>query len=130
MTDFIDLDSDNLFERVDQHGNKIPSSAWKPGMSGNPKGRPKKTKSEKEIAYAKLMQEIFESADGNAVKFQELVLKNGGSLDLDLGTALRLSKELAPYQESKKASIKKEEDDKPQGIELVFNRAVTDDNTE
>jgi hypothetical protein len=99
-------------------------------MSGNPKGRPKKTNKEAEAQYKQVMTDIFTQSNGNAVLFQELVLKNGATLDLDLGTALRLSKELAPYQEAKKASTKKEEADKNIPIELVFNQAGGNDETE
>lgn len=56
-------------------------------------------------AEQELLNEIFIEANGDAVAFQKLVLKNGHKLKLDLQTAMKLAKELSVYQTPKKASI-------------------------
>jgi len=79
--------------------------AWKKGTSGNKTGRPKRVDS------TTLLNSIFVEADGDAVKFQQLVLKNAQHLELDLSTALRIARDLAVYQTPRKASVETKTDD-------------------
>lgn len=52
-------DSENPEERRTAKGRRLPRSAWKPGQSGNPAGRPKEGKS-----WAGILRELSEmSAD-------------------------------------------------------------------
>lgn len=86
------------------------------GVSGNPAGRPPS----KKIAAVKqaTLDEIFDLADGDAVKFQQLVLKNGRELGITLDVALKLAKELSVYQTPRKASIETKIEEKPTQIVL------------
>lgn len=89
------------------------------GVSGNPAGRPPS----KKIAAVKqaTLDEIFDAADGDAVKFQQLVLKNGRELGITLDVALKLAKELSVYQTPRKASIETKIEEKPTQIVLQTN---------
>jgi hypothetical protein len=89
------------------------------GVSGNPAGRPPA----KKIAMVKqaTLDEIFDLADGDAVKFQQLVLKNGRELGITLDVALKLAKELSVYQTPRKASIETKIEEKPTQIVLQTN---------
>ncbi len=79
------------------------------GVSGNPKGRPPKARESK--VQQTTLNQLFDEADGDAVKFQHLVLKNGSKLGLDLMTAMKLAKELSAYQTPRKASIETRNED-------------------
>lgn len=72
------------------------------GKRGRPPGSGKHQMAE---AQQELLDSIFEEADGDAVAFQRLVLKNGSALKLDLATAMKVAKDLASYQTARKASI-------------------------
>jgi hypothetical protein len=78
---------------------------FKKGISGNYNGRPKS----KKVNQDKL-NELFDSADGDPILFQKLVLQNGKHLALDLNTALKLAKELAPYEKPRLASVEQKVD--------------------
>ena len=79
------------------------------GVSGNANGRPKTVKIAKDQQAT--LNAIFDEADGDAVKFQQLILKNGSKLNLDLSTAMKLAKELSVYQTPRKASIETKNED-------------------
>ncbi len=89
-------------EETKREGN----GRFQKGVSGNRNGRPK---TKKPLDQTKL-NEIYLEAAGDPIRFQELVLQNGHHLALDLNTALRLAKELAPYREAKKASVEVKQD--------------------
>lgn len=88
---------------------------WKKGESGNKNGRPKKTKCDQNA-----LNLIYEEANGDPIIFQKLVLQNGHRLGLDLTTALRLSKELAPYEKPKLSSVD------TKNTETVINYMISD----
>lgn len=93
------------------NSNKDDNGRFKKGHKPSPNaGRPKGSQS-KSTLNRQLMENIFTEADGDAVKFQFLVLKHGHKLDLDLNTAMRLAKELSVYQSPKKASVESKTED-------------------
>lgn len=74
-------------------------------MNGRPKGTGKNQLSEAEDI---LFNKIIIEANGEAVKLQELILKNAHNLRLDssrIQTVLKLARDLSVYQTPKKASI-------------------------
>lgn len=83
------------------------------GVSGNVNGRPKGTSKMKkaiEAIDADVLGDLYDAADGDAMRFLNLVLKNGRKLDLGLDVGMRLARELAPYQSPRKASIETKEE--------------------
>jgi hypothetical protein len=92
---------------------------WKPGVSGNPAGRPKKTI--KKHQQTQMLDSIFDEADGNAVKFLELVLKKGKYVGLNLTDSMRLAKELACYQSPKLSSVDTKVDE-TRNISIQYNQ--------
>jgi len=96
------MDKDGFIDSTDVKQNK---GKWKKGVSGNLNGRPKKAK----VNQDKL-NEIYKEANGDPILFQKLVLQNGHDLALDLTVALKLAKELAPYEKPRLASIETKEE--------------------
>lgn len=67
------------------------------------------------------MAEVFNEANGDPVLLMQLMLKNGAALNLDIATALRMARELAPYERPKLSSIEQRNVDTSPPV-IVFQR--------
>lgn len=92
----------------------------------NKGGRPKKALSPEEVLW-----EILEEADGDAVLIQQLMLKRGKELELNMPTVLKIARDLSSYQTPRKASIEtKNEDTKNIILQYDFGQQLLDKSKE
>jgi hypothetical protein len=88
-----------LSEKQTENRRKPPHSAWKPGQTGNPKGRPKlgnsiaecvrdymtdRDKADKQTRTYRLVEHLYASATGdNPVPAARLILETLGMLNIE-----------------------------------------------
>lgn len=98
------------------------SGQFKKGVSGNPKGRPKKDKT-KEARKAVVLAEIYAEAGGDPIKVMEGMLARGDVLELTVAEGLRIARDLAPYRKAKLSSVDTTvKEDK--NVTVVFDNAL------
>lgn len=69
----------------------------------NKGGRPAVKRKEREAKET--LAQVLTEAEGDPIKVMQLMLKYGAKLNLDVTTALRMARELAPYEKPKLSSV-------------------------
>lgn len=82
---------------------RLQKGRFAPGNS-IAKGPRKRTVQIKE-AQASALASIFAESDGDPIKIQQLMLKRGAELQLDVRTTISLCDKLSPFMAAKKASL-------------------------
>lgn len=109
----MDDNNTTLTQEIEANAKALPRTAWKKGQTGNPNGRPPKKRCNEEKLH-----EVYREANGDPILLQKLILTHAADLALDLTTALKLAKELSPYEKPKLSSIETKED---KTVQYVLN---------
>lgn len=98
------------------------SGQFKKGVSGNPRGRPKKDKA-KEAQKMETLAAVYAEANGDPIKVMEGMLANGAVLELTVSEGLRIARDLAPYRKAKLSSVDTTVKEDKQ-VTVVFDNAL------